>query len=72
MYSTDTTKISQTGLRYTTKESGSPYRDTGGSGETMSCIKCGQHRVRRHGMFKRYATALMFFCFDCKPKTATA
>lgn len=38
----------------------------------MNCIKCGQHRARRLGMFKRYATALMFFCFDCKPKTAAA
>jgi hypothetical protein len=72
MYTSETTKISETGLRYTTKESGSPYRDIGGSGETMSCIKCGQHRARRLGIFKRYATALMFFCFDCKPRAASA
>ena len=68
MYEPVTTEIAPTGLRYTSKENGSPYRDFGGSGDTMSCVKCGHHKLRRNGMYKRYLTALMFFCFDCKPK----
>ena len=67
MYSTDTTQISQTGLRYTSKENGSPFQGMGGSGQTLSCIKCGHHKPRSNGIFRRYPTALMFFCFDCKP-----
>ncbi len=67
MYHDELTSISETGLRYTQKESGSPFQDMGGAGETLSCIKCGLHRPRRSGVFKRYATALMFFCLDCKP-----
>ena len=68
MYKQETTQISQTGLRYTSKENGSQYQGVGGSGHTMSCIKCGHHRLRSNGSYKRYPTALMFFCFDCKPK----
>jgi hypothetical protein len=69
MHPSDTTQISPSGLRYTVKQNGSPYRDLGGSGETLSCIKCGHHKLRRNGVFKRYVTALMFLCFDCKPKS---
>jgi hypothetical protein len=61
------TAVSPTGLRYTAKENGSPFQGLGGSGETMSCIKCGHHKLRRNGSFKRYLHALMFYCFDCKP-----
>jgi hypothetical protein len=67
MYKYEQTSISETGLRYTSKESGSPFQGMGGTGETMSCIKCGRHRPRSKGAFKRYFNALMFFCFDCKP-----
>ena len=70
MYSNETTQISPTGLRYTTKQNGSPYQGVGDSGQTMSCIRCGHHRLRSNGIFKRYATALMFFCADCKPVLA--
>lgn len=70
MYDTDTTQISQTGLRYTAKENGSPFQGTAGSGRTLSCIKCGQHKPRSYGSFRRYPMALMFFCFDCKPNVA--
>ncbi len=68
MYEADVTQISQSGLRYTSKVGGSPYQSIGGSGHTMSCIKCGHHKLRSNGSFRRYPTALMFFCFDCKPK----
>jgi hypothetical protein len=67
MYKNEETQISQTGLRYTAKENGSPFQGMSGTGETMSCIKCGNHRLRSKGVFKRYLNSLMFFCFDCKP-----
>ena len=68
MYKDETTLIAPTGLRYTSKEGGSPFQGMGGGGETMSCIKCGNHKLRTKGVFKRYPTALMFFCSDCKPQ----
>ena len=70
MYATDTTQISQTGLRYTSKENGSPFQGRGGSGQALSCIKCGHHKPRSLGIFRRYPTALMFICFDCRPNVA--
>jgi hypothetical protein len=39
-----------------------------GSGETLSCIRCGHHKLRRNGAFRRYLHSLFFYCFDCKPK----
>ena len=68
MYRFEQTSISQTGLRYTAKENGSPYQGMGATGETMSCLQCGRHRLRSKGSFKRMLNSLMFFCFDCKPK----
>ena len=67
MHKFEHTVVSDTGLRYTSKDGGSPFQGMGGTGETLSCIKCGLHRPRRSGVFKRYLTALMFFCLDCKP-----
>ena len=67
MYKNEHTSISSSGLRYTAKENGSPFEGVGGSGETLSCIKCGKHRLRRNGIFKRYLNSPMFFCFECKP-----
>lgn len=68
MYKYETNSISETGLRYTSKEGGSPFQGMGGAGETMSCIKCGKHKLRSNGSFKRYLHGLLFFCFDCKPR----
>jgi hypothetical protein len=68
MYINEETSISPTGLRYTAKENGSPFQGMGGSGEMMSCIKCGLHKPRSKGAFKRLLNSPMFFCFDCKPK----
>jgi hypothetical protein len=67
MYKNQETLISPSGLRYTSKEAGSPYQGGGDTGETLSCIKCGKHRLRRNGVFKRYLNSPLFFCFDCKP-----
>lgn len=67
MPETQTTLISPTGLRYITKEGGSPFQGAGSAGDTISCIQCGKHRLRSRGQIKRYLTSLFFFCFDCKP-----
>jgi hypothetical protein len=66
MYKFEETAVAPSGLRYTSKEGGSRFQGMG-NGETLSCIKCGQHKLRRNGTFKRYVTALLFFCLDCKP-----
>mgnify|MGYP000944927273 FL=1 len=63
-----TTQISDTGLRYVSKENGSPFQGMGTPGETISCIQCGKHKPRTRGSLKRYLNSLLFFCFDCKPE----
>jgi hypothetical protein len=67
MYKNETTQIAPTGLRYVSKENGSPFQGMGSGGDTRSCIKCGKHKLRSKGVIKRYLNALMFFCFDCRP-----
>lgn len=67
MYKTETTEICNTGLRYKSKENGSPFVGMGGPGETRSCIQCGKHKMRSKGSIHRFLNALMFFCADCKP-----
>lgn len=62
------TQISDTGLRYVSKENGSPFQGMGTPGETISCIQCGKHKPRTRGSLKRYLNSLLFFCFDCKPE----
>jgi hypothetical protein len=71
MSNNDTTHISASGLRYVSKESGSPFQGMGALGDTRSCIKCGKHKLRSKGVVKRYLNALMFFCFDCRPAQKT-
>ena len=61
-----TTKIAKDGLRYKSKEGGSPY-GPGGSIGTMSCYKCGLHKPRALGTFKRLLGQSMFICGGCKP-----
>jgi hypothetical protein len=60
------TKINSDGLRYKSKEGGSPF---GGANTmaTMSCYKCGLHKPRALGTFKRLLNQSMFMCGDCKP-----
>lgn len=41
MTKTTSTKLSDDGLRYASKVSGSPFL---GTGNTRSCFKCGKHR----------------------------
>ena len=33
----------------------------------MSCFKCGVHKPRAYGSYKRLAGSLMFACYDCYP-----
>ena len=61
-----TTKIAKDGLRYKSNEGGSPY-GPGGSIGNMSCYKCGVHKPRALGTFKRLIGQSMFMCGDCKP-----
>jgi hypothetical protein len=62
----DITKISGDGLRYKSKEGGSPFAASG-TGASMSCYKCGLHKPRALGSFKRVLNQSMFMCADCKP-----
>ena len=61
------TEISNDGLRYKSKKGGSPFEGLGRTGDTMSCIKCGVHKPRNNGSFKRILGSSMFVCFDCSP-----
>jgi hypothetical protein len=64
------TKIAADGLRYKSKAGGSPF---GGSSpiSTMSCYKCGLHKPKALGTFKRLLNQSMFMCGDCKQMTKT-
>jgi hypothetical protein len=62
----DITKISGDGLRYKSKEGGSPFAASG-TGSSMSCYKCGLHKARSLGSFKRVLNQYMFVCAECKP-----
>ena len=60
------TKLSKDGLRYKSKEGGSQFGGSSTMG-TMSCYKCGIHKSRALGTFKRLLGQSMFMCGDCKP-----
>lgn len=67
MHPNEETVVSRDGLRFTSKTNGSPFQGMGYSGETLSCIRCSQHKPRRHGVFRRHPCGLFFICHDCKP-----
>lgn len=58
------TKITADGLRYKSKEGGSMFKDSASMG-TISCYKCGLHKPRALGSFKRLLNQSMFMCGDC-------
>jgi hypothetical protein len=62
----ETTEIKDDGLRYNRKKNGSPFEGTGRAGEMMSCIKCGTHKPRSTGSFRRFLNANHFFCGECR------
>jgi len=55
------TQVDSTGLRFTSRENGSPFVGMGKVGETMSCIKCGLHKPRRLGSQRRFAGGIGLF-----------
>ena len=61
------TKVDATGLRYKAKAGGSPFGAAGVAGGSMSCYKCGQHKPRALGSFRRVVGKSMFACHDCYP-----
>ncbi|MEN9712812.1 MAG: hypothetical protein RLY90_1073 [Pseudomonadota bacterium] len=67
MSKSETTQISNDGLRYKSKASGSPFGGSGHTAGSMSCYKCGLHKPRALGTFKRLLNQSMFICGDCKP-----
>jgi hypothetical protein len=60
------TEIKKDGLRYKSKQGGSPFGGSSAIG-TMSCYKCGAHKSRALGSFKKLIGQQMFICGDCKP-----
>jgi hypothetical protein len=67
MYKDNTiTTIAKDGLRYKSKQGGSPF-GTSSSVGVMSCYKCGRHKARALGSFKKLLGQSMFVCGDCKP-----
>ena len=60
-------EVSDSGLRFTSRENGSPFIGMGKVGETMSCMKCGLNKPGRLGSQRRFAGSLAFFCHECKP-----
>lgn len=67
----EVTEIDATGLRYKSKANGSPYGAPSTPSGTMSCMKCGIHKPRALGSFKRLLNQSMFFCGDCRPTKLT-
>lgn len=60
------TEVDATGLRYKSKANGSPFGMSGATSGTMSCYKCGHHKPRSLGAFKKFADSRMFICGDCQ------
>jgi hypothetical protein len=67
----DIDKISQNGLRYKSKQGGSLFGESTSMG-TMSCYKCGLHKSRALGSFKKLLGKNMFMCGECKPAAKAA
>ncbi len=62
---TTVTEVDTNGLRYKSKTNGSPFGVTGANGGTMSCYKCGHHKPRSLGVFKKLMATRMFMCAEC-------
>jgi hypothetical protein len=57
-------QIATNGLRYKSKEGGSPFKDSANM-SSISCYKCGLHKPRSLGVFKTMINQRMFMCGDC-------
>jgi hypothetical protein len=65
----ETNEISAGGLRYKSKVSGSPFGVQGHFIGTMSCLKCGLHKPKAQGSFRRLLNKSHFYCGECRPLT---
>jgi hypothetical protein len=65
-------QVSSDGLRYVNKPNGSPFGSSGFSTGTMSCFKCGGHKPRALGTYRRILNQSMFICGDCSPQKITS
>ena len=68
--SDDSNTISSDGLRYKARVSGSPFGQTGNN-STMSCARCGVHKPRALGVYRKLAGKNMFVCGDCAAPNPT-
>ena len=66
------TKISEEGLRYTSKVAGSPFVSGASFGAaTMSCFLCGKHRARTSMKSRKLLGKTQFVCApSCKEAEA--
>jgi hypothetical protein len=55
--------ISENGLRYSEKENKTPFN----GGDTTSCVKCGNYKLRKQGQFINRFGSRLFYCNICKP-----
>lgn len=61
-------QASPDGLRYVHKEAGSPFGPSASyPGASMSCFKCGRHRIRSSMVMRQLAGRAQQICADeCK------
>ena len=57
-------KISSNGERYIEKIGALPMS----GGDTLSCVKCGNFKLRKMGRFVHRFGGRLFVCFVCTPK----
>lgn len=56
-------KISSNGNRYIEKTNSLPLS----GGDTLSCVKCGNFKLRKMGRFVHKFGGRLFVCFICTP-----
>ncbi len=66
MTTDDISTFSANGLRYKSKQGGSPFGESS-SPSVTSCFKCGLNKARSLGSFRKLLGGSMFVCGDCKP-----
>jgi hypothetical protein len=64
--------LSDDGLRYKAKANNSNGFFGSGTAATLSCTKCGLHKPRKDGSFKRRIDKLFFYCAVCTAATKKA
>ncbi len=57
------------GLRRVNKDGGKFFGYSPYASSTLSCYKCGRHKLKSGGGFKRLLGRSMFICGECKSLT---